>query len=445
MSLTPKLWARVEVLLAAGTNDFVALVEIAELDKTKAFRHGDLRKCQLQGQTLDGFDFSGAKFEGANVARAIFRGATLKGADLSKVVNFDDADFEGAVTDEHTIWPDDRWPCPEWADAAGRDSFGLWASFSVGAKGAPAVTQRMRRIPAGEFLMGSPDDEAGRYDDEGPRQRIAFAEGFWMFDTPCTQALWAAVMRGSRPSGLTAAISRQGYTVFAGMRRFFQTLNPMRKRVNVLHRQIVGWDGMYPSRFGSLNRPVETVSWKDARTFIERLNQQKPGLNLTLPSEAQWEYACRAGSPEATYAGPMEILGRNNAPVLEEIAWYGGNSAEGFELDNGHDNESFPEKSHEDGKAGTHPVGRKRPNQWGLHDMLGNVWEWCADEWHDTHVGAASDGAARDGGDNAALRVIRGGAWGETARGVRAACRGGGVPSRRGDYLGFRCARGPLA
>ena len=180
----------------------------------------------------------------------------------------------------------------------------------------------------------------------------------------------------------------------------------------------------------------------DARRFIKRLNRMKRKLHLSLPSEAQWEYACRAGTTTATYAGPLQIQDEHDAPVLDAIAWYAGNSWREFELENGIDLTGGTENKR---PAGTHPVGRKKPNAWGLHDMLGNVWEWCADEWHDNHDGVAPDGSARDSGDGAAGRVFRGGSWLSEARSVRAACQYRDDPSYRSDGIGFRCARGRLA
>jgi sulfatase modifying factor 1 len=278
---------------------------------------------------------------------------------------------------------------PDWASGWGQDRFGVFVEFSLS-----GVTQRLRWIPPGRFSMGSPKSEPGRWEAEGPQHEVTVGHGCWLFDTPCTQALWQAVM------------------------------------------------GNNPSRFKSPTRPVETVSFEHAQGFLSRINAQLPGLELVLPSEAQWEYACRAGTSVATYAGEMRILGERNAPVLDAIAWYGGNSGVGFELDDGEDSSGWPEKQHADDRVGTRPVGMKAPNPWGLYDMLGNVWEWCADHWHNRYDGAPSDGSAWiDSGEGAAYRVVRGGAWGVGARGVRAAFRFHYAPAYRRSNLGFRCAR----
>ncbi len=246
---------------------------------------------------------------------------------------------------------------PAWASAIVRDKFGLWAEFTIEGnaakpptgraantkKSAPPETplvpvrQRLRWIPPGRFLMGSPPDEEGRSSEEGPQQEVTIAEGFWMFDTPCTQALWEALM------------------------------------------------GENPSEFKSSDRPVETVSWDDCQKFIVTINErfgfEQAGLSLSLPSEAQWEYACRAGTTTATYAGRLITYGDNNAPILDAIGWYGGNSGIDFELSNGVDASKWAGKQFDFDKAGTHPVARKSANPWGLYDVLGNVWEWCEDEW----------------------------------------------------------------
>jgi len=159
-----------------------------------------------------------------------------------------------------------------------------------------------------------------------------------------------------------------------------------------------------PSRFQGEDRPVERVSWEDCQGFIERLNAQLPGLGSRLPTEAQWEYACRAGTKTAWYG-----------EELETIAWYAANSG----------NE-------------THPVKQLEPNAWGLYDMLGNVDEWCYDGRRDYADAAQVDPVGPINAD--AGRVIRGGGWLYSAQGVRAACRGWVRPGSAPGDLGFRCA-----
>jgi formylglycine-generating enzyme required for sulfatase activity len=282
---------------------------------------------------------------------------------------------------------------PIWASAIGRDPFGLWCEIEIDPDRGEPIAQRLRWIPPGRFWMGSPEDEPGRFDTEGPRHQVTLTEGYWLFDAPCTQALWEAVM------------------------------------------------GNNPSYFKSPTRPVEQVSWNEVQDFLARLNARIPDLDLALPSEAQWEYACRAGTETANYTSALDILGENNAPALDPIAWYGGNSGVDFELDSGYDSSDWPEKQYPHTKAGTRPVKLKRANPWGLYDMLGNVWEWCQDHWHDDYQGAPNDGSAWEGRDAGAGRVRRGGSWLDFARFVRAAYRRRDRPDYRDVYLGFRCAR----
>jgi sulfatase modifying factor 1 len=189
------------------------------------------------------------------------------------------------------------------------------------------------------------------------------------------------------------------------------------------------------------------VSWDDAMEFCRKLTQQArkagtlpDGYEYMLPTEAQWEYACRAGTTDATYAGPIQIVGERNAPVLDEIAWYGGNSSVGYQ-GKGWDTKDWPEKQYPGGKAGPRDVGLKKPNAWGLYDMSGDVDQWCRD-WFGPYPG----GSVMDpvGASSGAYRVLRGGCWSNGAENCRSAGRYRNDPDRCDFCTGFRLALSPV-
>jgi formylglycine-generating enzyme required for sulfatase activity len=222
---------------------------------------------------------------------------------------------------------------------------------------APGVSMTFCWCPAGEFVMGSPASEEDRDDDEN-QVKVTLRKGFWMAKTEVTQAQWQAVM------------------------------------------------GANPSRFKGANLPVETVSWNDAQDFLKKLNARlgsEDGGIMALPTEAQWEYAARAGQSGAYSGG-----------ALDQVAWWDDNSG-----------------------GTTHPVGTKRANAWGLHDMSGNVWEWCAGWYHEDLPG----GVDPRGPTSGTGRVDRGGSWNYDATGCRVAFRGNGDPTGSNNGIGFRVAR----
>jgi formylglycine-generating enzyme required for sulfatase activity len=217
----------------------------------------------------------------------------------------------------------------------------------------------MVRVPGGEFQMGSPSNEQGHLEWEGPQHRVT-VPGFYIGKYEVTQAQWKAVM-GS---------------------------------------------GNNPSRFKGDDLPVENVSWNDAKDFCQKLSALT-GKTYRLPSEAEWEYACRAKTTGA-YAGNLDAM-----------AWYSNNSG-----------------------SETHPVGQKQANAFGLFDMHGNVWEWCEDHWQNSYNGAPTDGSAWvDISATGSDRVDRGGGWGIVAVYCRSAYRISGAPGIRYGYLGFRLVR----
>ncbi len=207
----------------------------------------------------------------------------------------------------------------------------------------PTLNAKFVLIPAGTFMMGSLKNEEDRYDDE-TQHRVTISKPFYMQTTPVTQGQWQSVMRDN------------------------------------------------PSYFkGNDQLPVECVSWDDVQEFIKKLNKMEGTDKYRLPTEAEWEYAARAGTTGARYG------------EIDEIAWYNENS---------------------DGK--THPVGEKAPNAWGLYDMLGNVWEWAQDLYERFSM---------------FFRMNRGGSWDNFASFCRAANRGNDNPDNRGNNLGFRLVR----
>jgi formylglycine-generating enzyme required for sulfatase activity len=216
-----------------------------------------------------------------------------------------------------------------------------------------SIGMKFTLIPAGEFYMGSEESAAE------PVHKVKINNPFYLGTYPVTQTEWKAIM------------------------------------------------GDEPSLFKGDDLPVEQVSWVDVQEFIKKLNEKEGTEKYRLPSEAEWEYACRAGTTTGYSFGDDESK-------LGNYAWYDDNSEDE-----------------------THPVGQKKPNPWGLYDMHGNVWEWVQDRWHDSYDGAPTDGGAWEVGYGA-NRVIRGGRWYDDGGACPSASRDLYGPRDCGDNLGFR-------
>jgi len=229
-------------------------------------------------------------------------------------------------------------PPPSAEVAAYAKEHGLDATVSLDLGG--GVTMEFVLIPAGKFIMGSPETEKDRLDNE-TQHEVTISKPFYM------------------------------------------------GRYEVTHEQYEAVRGKKPSAFKGAKNPVDSVPWEGAQEFCKKLSA-KTGKTVQLPTEAQWEYACRAGTKTRFYSGDAE-------GDLDRVAWYGANS-----------------------KGLTHPVGQKGANAWGLYDMHGNVWEWCQDWYGEYAAGAATD---PQGAASGPARVLRGGSWNGGPGGCRSACR----------------------
>jgi formylglycine-generating enzyme required for sulfatase activity len=254
------------------------------------------------------------------------------------------------------------------------------------------VDLKLLPIPPGTFLMGSPPEEEGRFGDEGPQHEVELQE-FFLAQTPITQAQWRAVVLWQRQDHEEAEL-------------WPETLepNPVAKLEDA-------------ERFLGDQRPVVNVSWNDAMAFCQRL-RLRTGKNYTLPSEAQWEYACRAGTTTPFHFGET---------ISSELANYNGTETYG----------DGPEGEH---RRQTTDVGMFPANAWGLHDMHGNVWEWCADHWYANYEGAPDDGRPwlDENAREDESRLLRGGSWFSLPRDCRSAYRYYNHPVNRYNDLGFR-------
>ncbi len=354
----------------AETDDFAKLIKIAGLDPKQHLRFADWSGVDFSGCDLRGFDFTAARLNGCR-----FDGARIAGAGFDSA-RFDGVRFDGARFDQAEI------------DGANLRAVKDWAAYRQNWVKAPqpvrshhlppgAVFQdapfapEMVAVPPGRFWMGSKDGKG--FDYEHPRHEVTIPHAIAVGRYPVTFEEWDFARADKEWAKITGIEPRKP--------------------------EDYGW--------GRDRRPVIEVSWDDAQAYTKWLSH-KTGQPYRLLSEAEWEYACRAGSEAAYCFGDSEA-------ELRGYAWYSVNS----------------------GKK-THPVGEKKPNGFGLYDMHGNVWEWCLDGKRDYTSEPATDPA---GPLDGASRALRGGSWGIYASFVRAVARYARDRGYRRDDTGFRCAR----
>ena len=314
------------------------------------------------------------------------------------------------------------WPGQDWGSSKNtclgepRCPSGWLPDGTSGCRQGPEAPGEWLRIRSGRFIMGSPDDELDRNENE-LQHGVELTRDYWMQATEVSQGQFEEIM------------------------------------------------GYNPSRFTECgpNCPVERVSWHESAAYCNALSKRGaapqcytckgrgggvrcqsssrwsssyacPGYRL--PTEAEWEYAARAGTRTALYSGSVTFVGENNAPALDLIAWYGGNS--GVRYRGGHDCSEWPERQRPANFCGPHPVGQKLPNEWGLYDMLGNVWEWCDDGYGEYPSGYVTDPVGSSAGS---IRVLRGGSWSYDASYTRIALRDLFGPDSRDHHVGFRVVR----
>jgi len=281
------------------------------------------------------------------------------------------------------------------------------------------------------FQMGSPADEPGRLKDE-TQHRVVLTKGFWMAETELTQGQWQAVMGSTLRQQLTKLMADNTPRLYGTKTQLF--------------RESHGWAiGEETKGIGieQPGMPMYWTTWDDAVGYCKAMTDREhlagtlpTGWEVRLPSEARWEYACRAGTKGAIYGSEtFAILGRNNAPALDPIGWYGGNSGVGYS-GRGWDRSKLIEKQYAFTLAGSRAVGLKQANPWGFVDTIGNVAEWCQD-WYSSYPDGDS-GSDPEGPDTGTVRVIRGGAWGYVAAACRAARRLRNPPYIAADEVGFR-------
>ena len=383
MKLTREQQAVVQALIEQQGTNLRRLAEIAGIDPATGLLGADFR----------GADFGTDDLSGFNLSRA-----DLRGADLSRARGLDRAMFADAIQDHRTRWPQRRQPLPGSVMRDGPD------------------LPEMVLIPPGRFLMGTPPEEDARekmpeeFAGQSKRQHtVTFRRGFWLAKYPVTRAEFAAFVADSKRDMSGEA---GGWVEGKGWQYSdqFSWQNP---------------------GFSQTDRdPVVCVDLADIDAYRKWLSD-RTGRRYRLPSEAEWEYAVRAGTTTARFWGDDRDGARRYANVADRGL--------AKRLKQKFDRERF--FPWDDGYPFTSPVGAFQPNPFGLCDMLGNVWEWVADHWHDSYDGAPDDGSPWTTQGSEGRRVLRGGSSYFYPRFLRAGVRNWIDPDSRYNYAGFRLAR----
>ena len=323
--------------------------------------------------------------------------------------------------------------------AVGVLMFGVGVASGADEKTVPDLGLVLEHIPAGNFTMGNPEHIPDYKVDETPHP-VTISQEFWLGKTEVTQGQWKALMNTTVKDQARIALADDSDYPLQG------TVEKLREYFR-LRKDSEPNSGEVPMVCNEGDDyPMYWVNLRDAQTFCYKLTlrERKAGrlsddYEYTLPTEAQWEYACRAGTTTATYAGAMVIKGKGDAPILQDIAWYGGNSAEGYE-GKGWNTHGWYQIADFGGIAGPRTVATKKPNAWGLYDMLGNLDEWTKDWYQPYPKTAVTDPWVAGGSVEINVPIVRGGGWRSAAFRCQAGYRYAAIPNYRFLDLGFRVA-----
>jgi formylglycine-generating enzyme required for sulfatase activity len=375
--------ARIQAVVEAPTEDFLALLKFGGVDPRKDLRYHDWSDISFAGADLRNMDFTGARLLNCDFTDALIAGARFERATIDRV------GLDNSPRTDLRKAKDWEVCAKNWKKSSIRPSDGHLPDGVV-FQDAP-FSPEMVVIPAGEFLMGSDEFEAHPADaDRAKDNEIALGQGKRRMRVERRFAL------GRYP------VTFEEYDIFLDA---------------TAGKRVRSYGEARDNEWGRVRRPVINVSWRDAQRYCDWLNRMtglRADFGYRLPSESEWEYACRAGT-DTRY-------------------WWGDN----WEPDRANGNRSF-----EGGK--TSPVGNYAANPWGLHDMIGNVHEWCADYWADDISKLPANGASflDKVAGKSSLRALRGGYWGSSPEVLRPATRSGAPPGDEVhfNFFGFRVAR----